>query len=236
MEQELTPQTISQNPLHEPGKPGKTSSQKVQRNKLLMIVLAVTVGILFITTIVFAMRASTTQNNLDAKYNGGYQDGSAAQKSKDEKQFASDTIKDTRTYTAPESYGSFELTLPKSYSLWVNPNQNGNINGVANPNVVDGKSDIQAFRFNQATNSFDSEKRRYDGLAKQKGNNITTEEVIVSGIKGLKYTGKIDQKTKLESTYIILPVRDKVVTLQTDSNKDYLEAFNAIVKQLKLNP
>ena len=236
MEQELTPQTIIQEPLHEPGKAGKSSAQKAQQNKILLIMLAVVAVILLITTIVFATRANSTQQKLDAKYNSGYQDGSSAQKDKDEKQYASDTIKDTRTYVAPESYGSFELILPKSYSLWVNPIQNGAINGVANPNNVDGKADIQAFRFNQATTSYDGEKRRYDGLAKQASNNIKTEEVIVSGIKGIKYTGKIDQKTKVESTVIILPVRDKVFTLQTDSNKDHLEAFNAIVQQIKLNP
>lgn len=236
MEQELTPQTVSREPLPSQGRPTKSADQKAKQYQLILIIAGVVLFILFIVVIVLVSQNNAKQAKIDSTYNNGFQDGSSQQKTKDQNQFAQDTIKDTRTYESPADYGSFVLTLPKSYSLWVNPQANGVINGVSNPNAVDGKADVQAFRFEQTTTPFSSTKQRYDAFTKDKKNNVRVEEVTVSGIKGYKYTGLIDKKTNIEGTYIILPIRDKSLVLQTDSNKDYLDAFNSIIGQIKLNP
>ncbi|MBI2797812.1 hypothetical protein HYX70_00750 [Candidatus Saccharibacteria bacterium] len=216
----------------------KSSQAKYKRMRLVAMVLGGVCFVLLILVAVFATRASVNDATIQAAVKKGEAQGRDAQKAEDDKNYALQQNKDTRVYKAPDAYGAYELSLPKYFSLSLTPGTNGALSSLADPDVVDVKAAQHALRMDIQTTTYDQVKKNYDSLVKDKRNGITAEEVTVSGIKGIKYTGIIDKSNNnsVAGTVVLLPVRDKTYILRTDNNEKYQAVYQQILDQIKINP
>jgi len=219
--------------------PGLPASDKTKLYKMLLLGLGVVSVILLITTLVFYSRAFINSGQLEDAKNAGITSGQKSQKELDEKAALELAGKDIRSYTAPDFAGGFQLNIPKSWSLTVTPDASNNtITGIAMPDLVDTKLAIYALQFSLRELDYEAAKKPYDKLANDPNplkNKVTKEEVTVSGIKGVKYSGQITAKIP-NGTVILVPIRDKTFIIQTDDNDKYLSVYNAIVQNAVLKP
>ncbi len=218
---------------------GKPSDKKAGMYLKLLIVLGVLAVILLITTLVFSSKAFINSGQLEDAQNAGITSGKQAQKDLDEKAALELAGKDLRAYTAPDMAGSFRIDVPKSWSLVVTPDASNNtITGIAMPDFVDTKLGIYALQFALKEQDFEAAKKPFDKLASDPNplkNKVKKEEVTVSGIKGIRYTGQLTAKIA-NGTAVLVPIRDKTFIIQTDDNTKYLAVYNAIVQNLSLKP
>ncbi len=227
----LNPDVLSQ-----PSPTGK-SAKKAQQTKIILVVVVVVAIILLILVIYFAARASSNQQKLDAQYQSGAKVGAEQQRQADLKEFNSQQTKDVRVYKSAEEFGSFELSLPKSWSWVITPNESsGLFVGSASPNYVDTTQKTQPFTLNISKDSYDKLKAGLDSEAKSSKGAIQSSEVTVSGIKSMKYTGPKDNKTGLTPIKVIVPVREKTFIFTTNDASTYGETFTEIINNVKLNP
>ncbi len=223
-----------------PVSPSKSATKKNQRLLIGLIVLGVVVVILLITTIVFSMQSSNKAAQLKTATQDGAKAGAEAQKAADDKKFQEAQSSDTRTYTAPEFAGSFSIKLPKLWSLQVTPNEGTNtIAALANPEYIDTKVEKYALRFSLINQPYASYKTKLDQQAKQKVSasfkGLSASQTTLSGIEGTKYVGQISTKIP-NGTVILVPIRDKTFSIETDDNAVYSEVYNSILASVKLNP
>ncbi len=236
----LNPQETPNNtPVTEPIKSASLGDNQTKLFRMLTFVLGGVSIILLILVMVFATRAFINDSKLSEATQQGQKDGAAAQKKIDEAQLAKTQNSDFRTYTAPESAGSFTVDIPKSWSLEISTEDGeGSISGIAMPDYVETKLEQYALRFSLLDKKLDEVKKPLDSISTDKGSTkkkVTMQEETVSGIKSFRYTGQISSKIP-NGTIILIPLRDKTFSIQTDDNTKYLEVYNTIVKNLRLNP
>lgn len=223
---------------HLPTNKQKTPLEQLEVYKKISIILTVVIVVLLLLVVVFGAKAFMNNSELDAAQKKGQQEGASAQKAADQKQFNQERNSELKTYTAPQESGSFQVTFPKFWSLAVTPGDAGALSAIAMPDSVDTKLDQYAMRFSLLNKQVSDVQKQFASLLAEKDpkkRKLSQEEVTVSGIKGTRYTGQISSKIP-NGTIVVVPLRDKTFTIQTDDNSVYLETFNAIVNNLKLNP
>lgn len=230
------------NPISPMSEQNKTASPNEKQTKLFRMLALVLGGVsifLLILVLVFASRAFINDSKVTEATKQGFKDGAAAQKKLDDAQLAKSQNSDFRTYTAPESAGSFTVDIPKSWSLEIsNEDGDSTISGIAMPDYVETKLEQYALRFSLLDKDIEEVKKPLDSISTDKGSTkkkVTMQEETVSGIKSFRYTGQISSKIP-NGTIILVPLRDKTFSIQTDDNSKYLEVYNKIVKNLSLKP
>lgn len=225
----------------EPSKPSqpKSPAKQLDLYKKLLIGLGVIALLLLLLCIFFGARAFINSEDLAEANRQGQQAGAAAQKALDEKTFAAEKNSDFRTYVAPDYAGSFRVNVPKSWSIAVTPDDGGNtISALSSPDFVENKLDKYALRFALVNKDIEDVKQPLDRLTGEKDpkkRKLNVEEITVSGIKGFRFTGQISSKIP-NGTLVLVPLRDKTFSIQTDDNDLYLDVFNSIVANLSLRP
>lgn len=217
----------------------KSAEKQLGLYKNILIGLGVVSAILLILTLVFGARAFINGQDLADANQQGQQEGAATQKVADEKAYTEEKNSDFRTYTAPDYAGQFRINIPKSWSIETTPNDGINtISALSSPDYVENKQDKYPLRFALINKKIDDVKKPLDNLTKEKDpkkRKLNVEDITVSGIQGYKYTGQIASKVP-KGTLVLIPLRDKTFSVQTDDNDQYLTVFTSIVANLGLNP
>lgn len=217
----------------------KSAEKQLGMYKNIVIGLGIVSVILLIFTIIFGARAFINSEDLLEANQQGQQEGAAAQKTADEKAYTEEKNSDFRTYTAPDYAGQFRVNVPKSWSIEVTPNDGSNtLSALSSPDYVENKLEKYPLRFALINKKIDEVKKPFDALTKEKDpkkRKLNVEEITVSGIQGYKYTGQISSKIP-NGTLVLIPLRDKTFSIQTDDNDQYLTVYNSIVANLGLNP
>lgn len=216
-------------------------SKKNNKNKLFIIIWAV-VALLLVLVIVFAIVAASNSANQkkaesENQYQAGYEAGTKDQKDASEKEYIEKTGKDFRIYKAAADFGSFELPVPKTWSLLVNPKPaDGAINGVADPDYIDQTAKYHVFSFDQKRADYDKVIKDMEDQVKDSRGAIVSSDVVVSGISGKRFKGVYDAKNNVKAEIVVIPLREKTITFRTDYPDKYSEVFNNILNNVKLNP
>lgn len=226
-------------PLDMPPMPVEQSTSADASQLKLFKMIAIGVGVLavvlLITTLVFASKSSKLAAESSSQYNKGMEAGKKQQKEADIVAFNKELTSSTRTYEAPTINGGFQLSYPKAWSLSVDSNSATPVDGFVNPGFVTLTSPEQALRFTLINTPYETTKKSYDN--DMKGNGSKRSDVTVSGIKGVQYVGKINDKSKeAVGTVTIVPLRDKTMLIQTDSNKLYSDPYAQMLQTAKLVP
>lgn len=136
-----------------------------------------------------------------------------------------------KTYTTSDSSGSVKITYPKTWSGYVNEDQQSIalVDAYWHPDLVPGTKSATAYALRlEITNKlYADEVRSLDSLVKS--GSVKVSPYVpknVSGVTGVRIQGEITKGKN--STMIILPLRDKSIKLYTES-PDFVKDLNDIV-------
>jgi len=175
------------------------------------------------------------KNDVDAKIAEAVKVAERETTEANNKKFAEELKNPFKTYIGPESYGSVKVTYPKTWSGYINNNNDSQaaVDMYFHPDVVPatGRSSEDqtavALRVRVVNQSYDKVVSERKGLV-ESGTIAATPYALpkLPNEPGIKFTGKLSDR--LNGTEIVLPLRDKaiILTTQTDS---YLNDFNNII-------
>lgn len=219
--------------LPDPSSMGLSPTPKKTNSKI-GIIIGVALAFLLVIAVLVVIAASSgnsskTDKKLKAQYDAGYQKAKTESLEKE--------AGDTRIYKAASEFGSFELPIPKNWSLMVTPKPNdGTFSAIADPGYINTESTTHVFKFDLKSGDYDKIIKDYDALTKKTGSDIKGSDVTVSAIKGRRYVGTFDSKNKIKSDIVIVPYREKVLIIKTDDPLNYSASLNTLLGAIKLNP
>jgi hypothetical protein len=150
---------------------------------------------------------------------------------KKESQFIQREKKPLRTYQGPQSLGSVTFKYPKTWSVYADESQEGEITVIAHPGFVpaDPGGDITAYALSVqvVSETYDQKVSEYDsfvenGEAKARPYKTAKQPKIV----GLRIDGSLSQDNK--GSAVILPLRDKTIIISTRSSQ-FADDFDKII-------
>jgi hypothetical protein len=214
-----------------------SENEKGSASSALLIALTVLVLVGFATVAgIYFSRYTVLQREFDSELAEQLEDVKAEQKRADEAEFAERQKEPFRSYSPPDIFGQIEIKFPKSWSLYTKEDEQGSagIDMTAHPEIVKDNKSAQspyALRMRLERKLYSEHVTTYD--SKVSSGKLKASPVKVSGITGLKLVGDIDEKTK--GVLVILPLRDKTVSLWTESDK-YTADFEKILERSNINP
>lgn len=149
-----------------------------------------------------------------------------------EAEFAEKEKEPNRLYTGPAELGSVKISYPKTWSAFVDGSAGREVQFYGHPSFVPADGVNYALRMSVVSREFSSEIKRYDAAVKK--GDLKASAVRISGKNGVRLDGFL--KPDQEGSMVIFQLRDKTLSVWTES-KDYRKDFNNIViKQLSFVP
>ncbi|OGL31325.1 hypothetical protein A3F37_03095 [Candidatus Saccharibacteria bacterium RIFCSPHIGHO2_12_FULL_41_12] len=133
-----------------------------------------------------------------------------------------------RVYNGPESFGSFNLSYPKTWSVY--EDNSGSASTVKfQPAVVSSGVDVSLATVVEVTNiQYDTEVKKYESQVKAGEMKATPYSLPkVPSVKGLRFEGQIPGGKK-SGVVVVLPLRDKTIKISSQST-DYFGDYNNAV-------
>jgi hypothetical protein len=173
------------------------------------------------------------KNNVQAKIDTAVQIATQQNSATKDKEFAEKEKLPLKSYQGPAAFGSLVVMYPKTWSAYVNEQQQGQsstpIDGYFNPSFVPATTSqaSYALRVQVLNSSYTNELKKYDSLVKT-GKVKATPYVPakVQTVTGMRLDGEI--ATGKTGAMVIVPMRDKTLKLWTESNT-YMGDFNNII-------
>jgi len=209
-------------------------------NPLLLGLIAC--GVLLLVALIFGFsqmsKANDYKNNVDEKVAEEVSKQSKLIAEQKQAEFDEKEKAPYKFWTSPTQYGSIKVGFPKTWSYYLALNEsNGSgevINLYAYPDYVPevSRDTKYALRMTLETADYNSVLDDYRQKSAKDGLEIST--VQVSNVSGIKIRGAIEKD--VSGTLVVFPIRDKVLTVWTES-KDYESDFeNIVLKNLSFIP
>lgn len=199
----------------------------------ILLIPVILLSLLFIGAAVFGYWAFSGRqdykNNVDQKIASANQAAVAAEDTKKDAQFAQDEKQPLKVYTGPSAYGGLKLSFPKTWSGYVNEDQTGDtdVDGYFYPDVVPNimnPNNSFALRVQIANQSYSSVLQQFSNMVSAKKVTVTPYSFPqVSSVIGSRLDGEVVQNK--QGSMVIMPLRDKTLTVWTESS-DFLADFN----------
>ncbi len=141
-----------------------------------------------------------------------------------------------RVYTGPESFGSFNLSYPKTWSVYDDNKQSGSIVKFQ-PAVVPAGDDVSLATVVEVVDTkYDSEIKKYESQVKA-GEMKASPYALpkVPSVKGLKFEGQLPSGKKT-GVVVILPLRDKTIKITSESPDYFVDYNNAVLASFTFIP
>lgn len=213
----------------------KQSSQAGSVNPLLIsnIITAIVVVILAGVSIWSYTNYLDQKNNTQEKISVAVKKAQDAQIKVDEAQFIEREKVPTRRFQGPADLGGVTFEYPKTWSVYMAKSASA-LEAYLYPEVVPTVASTQAFatRVLVEDKGYDEVIKSYASLV-EKGD-LRSEAKVVKGFSGIRLDGKFS-KTR-EGSAVIFKVRDKTLTLATDSTNFRADFDNTILQSLQFNP
>jgi hypothetical protein len=184
-------------------------------------------------TIWLFMGYSDYKNNSDQKVSAAVESAKEAQQKEDEAIYFEREKLPTRTYIGPADLGSVSFQYPKTWSAYANT-QAGSLEVYLHPDTVPPVSNTQPFavRVTVENKQYDAVIKQYDSIVKK--GDLRSNPVTIEGFSGIRLDGKFTKER--EGSAVVFKVRDKTLTLATDSSAFKNDFDNTVLKSLKFNP
>lgn len=174
------------------------------------------------------------KNNVDQKIAAAVQVEHDKVSSEKDKEFIEKSKSPVTTYHGPESYGSLQLSYPKTWSGYVDENGNSGatVSGFFDPGVVpsvNAQSSVFALRFQVVSQSYSSIVTNLTSLQRAGKIQVAAYNLPkVPSVVGVKVTGTSPFNQNKTATLVILPLRDKTLELWTEGSQ-FINDFNTYV-------
>ena len=140
-----------------------------------------------------------------------------------------------KTFAGPVDYGEVTFNCPRTWSVYeyASAYTGGDYGAVFNPDKITSaeKDAINALRMTITSRSYDEVVKDYDGLIQD--GKVTMDVIQVNGANVNLYRGEIVEN--LYSAAVIIKIRDKTVTVQTDAYSVFENDFFNVLNSLKYN-
>lgn len=172
------------------------------------------------------------KDNSDKKAELAVEAAVKAEDAKKDAEFAEKEKSPSKTYTAPTTYGSISFSYPKTWDAYISESVSDSqpIDGYFSPNFVPDLKSGNAFalRVRLVSQSYEVVMKQFDSNV-SKG--VTTAAAYrpekVNSALGSKLSGTVFN-SKLQSTAVVLPVRDKTLEIWTEG-VDFTGDFDSVV-------
>ena len=209
--------------------------------KTIVIIVVSLIAVTFIGLFIWMyMQYDEAQSDLDGKLAIAAAGARDEQATKDEEEFREREKYPYKTFSGPADYGQLTFEYPKTWSVYVaaDASSGGDFNAYFNPIQVDavGEETINALRVTISNVSFEDAADSYRWAVEAEDAQLSVKSVEIGDKeKGTEttanlYTGKIPG-TELIGYIVIFKIRDKTVTLRTDSvlfEKDFFALLDTI--------
>ena len=213
------------------------------RNRGEVNILAVMVVFLLLATFILGGLAiyyigqfNKAQTTVDQQVAEAVEQAKKEQQALDEADFVQRQKMPYRTYSAPNVLGAISVSFPKNWNLYAEEKQNDQtqLNLFFDPDLVRSAQTYEGAYALRVTLEQTLYTKIIDGFKKQiEDGELRAQPIKISNINGTRYSGLVgDGKQGL---MIVLPVRDKTLTMWTESG-NYASDFNKIISQLKVSP
>ena len=198
------------------------------------VILAGVFGLLSVLLLVFGVWAfserSTYKNDVDKIVADEVAIAKQAAETAKDAEFVELEKAPNRTYTGSETYGSFQFSYPKTWSLYEEEGRSGSVLSVYGfPGIVPGtSSDRQyAIRLEITSKTYDSE---LSAIQRDIESGKVTADAYrpdrLPDVLGTRVSGEI--QTGINGSMVLLPLRDKTIKIYTESS-EFLGDFTNIV-------
>jgi hypothetical protein len=217
-----------------PGQPGQAASQQKKRFNWLIIPVVV----LFLLSCglgAFGMWAYSERqdykNNSDQKVAAAIEVNKKEVETAKEKEFAEREKRPFKGYKGPATYGSLEITYPKTWAALIDENgkAGGLIGGYFHPDYVPGLSSGTAFalRIEVLQQTYSNVLSSYDSAAKKGTVQVQPFTLAkVPSVLGSRINGEV--LDGYSGSAVVLPLRDKTIRVSTMS-QSFMNDFNNII-------
>ncbi|MFZ1248869.1 MAG: hypothetical protein WAQ24_00945 [Candidatus Saccharimonadales bacterium] len=171
------------------------------------------------------------KKNVDAKIATAVEANTKQVQLKDAKDYAEAVKQPLKPYIGPEAYGSVHINYPKTWSAYVVSGNSGQpLDMYAQQDVVPSVTDqnsVFALRVQVMPRVYSQAITQYQALQKQ--GKITVAPYAlpkVPTVTGLRIDGQITPTKR--GSLVIMPMRDKTLTIWTESDQ-FLGDFNNII-------
>ncbi len=156
-----------------------------------------------------------------------------AQQKEDEQKALEREKLPTRTFQGPADLGSVSFQYPKTWSVHIARNVNA-LEAYLQPDVVPPLSTTQPYatRVLVEDRPYEVVVKTYDGLVKK--GDLRSNPATIEGFSGIRLDGKFSKDR--EGSVVLFKVRDKTLTIASDSISFKNDFDNTILKSLKFNP
>lgn len=209
--------------------------KRSQSGSVVSLAVIIILAVALLASIIFGGWAfssrQTFKNNSDKKAAAAVEAAKTAQAAELQKTFAEQAKLPYKTYKGSVTYGSVSFNYPNSWSGYIDESaSNEPINGYFYPGIVPGLQSKSAYAlrvelvdsdYASVLGQHDSQIK--DGSAKASAY-IPSKMVGVTNVQpGTRLDGALDQNTT--GSMLIIKVRDKTLSVYTESN-DFLGDFN----------
>lgn len=182
---------------------------------------------------------SDQKNNVDSKIEAAVTTAKKEQSAADAAEFAEREKSPTREFVGPVDLGRVSFQYPKTWSVYVaDDGTRGEYAAYLHPLVVSPVSsssnnpNVYALRVEIKNRVYEEVLKGYEG-AVEKGD-LKSAPITVGGFSGIRLAGTIDRNRK--GTIVVFKVRDKTLTLTTDTEAFVTDFDNTILETLSFNP
>jgi hypothetical protein len=222
-------------------------SSVANRRPIMLIIAIVVLLLLMILVLIFGYTSYTKmidyKNNSDKKSAVAVAKAIQDQKKQLEADFAEQEKSPLKNYTSPSQYGSVAINYPKTWSAYIIEQATGNqspVNGYFNPGFVPSTASDATAPFILRVQILD---QPYKSIVDQFNTLVTQGKLKASTFKaenvkdsllGIRLVGQLTQTTKGEM--VIIPMRDKVLKIWTETETGRADFNNFILKNLTFSP
>lgn len=172
------------------------------------------------------------RDNVQSKIDEATKVAVEEQKEKDKQDFMEQEKLPTRGFTGPDALGRVSFQYPKTWSVF-NAKVTGELESYLNPGVVPPISEQQPFavRVLIQAQSYEAVVKSYEGLVKK--GDLKSTPYTINGFSGIRLDGRFSKDR--EGSAILFQVRDKTLTMATDSSKFKTDFDNIVMKSFSYN-
>lgn len=214
--------------------------KKKSSGSLLVAIIAIISSLVAITFIGLFIWMWTqwddARTNVEGQISSAVATAVSNTKTEDEAAFIEREKDPYNNFSAPDDYGALEFKYPKTWSVYISKDASngGGFSAILNPDRIIAGESIYALRVDISTTSYESVINKYTGLVKS--GKVTQSTQVINGETANIYRGSLPGSS--QNSYgiaLIIKIRDKVATIQTDAQV-FENDFNNIINTIKYNP
>lgn len=213
----------------------KNNTESGEMNPLVISnVVTGLIAVIFASLAVWSYMGFVDQrDNVQKKIDIAVEDAVKDQREKDDKRFIEQEKVPTREYVGPETLGRVSFQYPKTWSGFV-AKDSGGLEAYFNQDIVPPISDQQPFavRVLIQAQAYETVIKSYEGLVKK--GDVKSIPYTTNGFSGIRLDGKFSKDR--EGSVILFQLRDKTLSMATDSLKYKTDFDNIIMKTISFNP